>query len=224
MKHKHALYPIIMSAVAFVCFAVVFVLFAGTVQPMWGRVALLFAPALFLGIVAFLAVKGKLGVPATIIWTTVLSVVLALASAFYVIFLFVWSATTTTTDVRYYGRAYHQIDSRDSVADVFPSSIPADAEDIEFVYHPQFLQGGEVFELSYTTTDEKLTQWETLLRKEAQWIGTNEDWEQDNGWSCEDDDGVLYQLYWDGGFNHGEMCYALIGDETGRIKFYYSQW
>ena len=224
MKHKHALYPIIMSAVAFVCFAVVFLLFAGTVQPLWGRIALLVAPALFLGIVAFFAVRGKLGVPATIIWTTVLSVVLALASAFYVIFLFVWSATTTTTDVRYYGRAYRQIDDRDGVEDVFPNSIPADAADVEFVYHPQFLQGGEVFELSYTTTDEKLTQWETLLSKEAQWIGTNEDWEQDNGWSCEDEDGILYQLYWDGGFNHGEMCYVLINAESERIKFYYSQW
>ena len=224
MKHKHALYPMIVSLIAFVCFAVVLVLFASTVQPLWGRLLLLIVPALVLGVVAWLAAKGKLGKSATAIWTTVLTVVLLLLSAFYVVMLYAWTATTTTTDVRYYSRAYHQIDDRDGVEDVFPASVPADAEEVSFIYHPQFLQGGEVFELSYTTTDEKLTQWKRMLREEAEWIGTNKEWEKDNGWFCDEDDGVLYQLSWDGGFYHGEICYVLINEETGCIKFYYSHW
>ena len=224
MKHKHARYPMIVSLIAFLCFAVVFVLFASTVQPLWGRMLLLIVPALVLGVVALLAAKGKLGKSATIVWTTVLTVVLLLLSAFYMVVLSVWTATTTTTDVRYYSRAYRQIDDQDGVEDVFPVSVPADAEDVSFLYHPQFLQGGEVFELSYTATGEKLTQWKQLLAEEAEWIGTGEEWERDNGWSCDEDDGVLYQLSWDGGFNHGEICYVLINEDTGRIKFYYSHW
>ena len=76
MKRKYALYPIIMSACALLCFIAVVIVFAGVVQPLWGRMAILVLPALILGVVAFFAVKGKLGVSATTIWTTILSIVL----------------------------------------------------------------------------------------------------------------------------------------------------
>ena len=83
MKRKYALYPIIMSACALLCFIAVVIVFAGVVQPLWGRMILLILPALILGIVAFFAAKGKLGASATTIWTTILSIVLLLASVFY---------------------------------------------------------------------------------------------------------------------------------------------
>ena len=224
MKHKYAYYPIVMSICALVCFVVVLALFSGAVQPLWGRMMLLILPALFLGIVAFCAAKGKLGVSATYIWTTVLVIVLFLGSVFYVSILYVWTATTTTTDIKYYSRAYEQIDEEDGVKEVFPQSIPADADDITFSYSPQFLQGGEVFELSYTTTDEKVTEWVTLLKSESEWIGSNQEWHTENNWSFNGIDTMRYQLYWDGSFNHGEICYVLIDEEMGRITFYYSEW
>ena len=52
MKHKHALYPILMSICAFVCFLVVVFLMADTVQPLWGRTMLLLLPAVILAVVA----------------------------------------------------------------------------------------------------------------------------------------------------------------------------
>ena len=220
MKRKYALYPIIMSACAILCFIAVVIVFAGVVQPLWGRMLLLILPALILGIVAFFAVKGKLGVSATTIWTTILSIILLLASVFYVLLLGIWTATTTTTDVQYYGRAYAQIDDVDAVEEIFPKTIPADAENIIFTYTPQFLQGGEVFELSYTTTNEKLTEWTALLNKEAEWIGLNSEWYTENNWSFDGVEAIRYQLDWDGGFNHGEMCYVLIDDAIGRITFF----
>ena len=185
---------------------------------------LLILPALFLGIVALCAAKGKLGVSATTIWTTVLVIVLFLASVLYVSILLVWTATTTTTDIKYYGRAYAQINEEDGVKEVFPKAIPADANDIVFTYFPQFLQGGEVFELSYTTTDEKLAEWAALLKRESEWIGSNQKWHTENNWSFHGVDTMRYQLDWDGGFNHGEMCYVLIDEETGRITFCYEEW
>jgi len=224
MKRKYALYPIIMSACAILCFIAVVIVFAGVVQPLWGRMLLLILPALILGIVAFFAVKGKLGVSATTIWTTILSIILLIASVFYVLLLGIWTATTTTTDVQYYCRAYAQIDDIDAVEEIFPKTIPADAENIIFTYTPQFLQGGEVFELSYTTTNEKLTEWTALLNKEAEWIGLNSEWYTENNWSFDGVEATRYQLDWDGGFNHGEMCYVLIDENTCRITFYYSIW
>lgn len=212
MKHKYALYPIIMSAYALCCFVAVVIVYARVVQPFWGRMLLLIFPALILGLVAIFAAKGKLSVSATTIWTTILSVVLLLASVFYVFLLSVWTATTITTDIQYYSRAYAQIDEEDGVKEVFPKTVPADAKDVVFTYTPQFLQGGEVFELTYTTTNEKITEWTTLLEKEAGWIGSD------------GVDATRYQLYWDGGFNHGEICYVLIDETMERITFYYSHW
>jgi len=224
MKHKYALYPIIMSICALFCFIVVLIIFSSAVQPLCGRMILLILPALLLGIIAFCAAKGKLGESATTIWTTVLVIVLFLASVFYVSILSVWTATTTTTDIKYYSRAYAQISGEDGVKKVFPKSIPADADDITFAYSPQFLQGGEVFELSYRTTDKKLTEWTALLKNESEWIGSNQAWHTENNWSFHGIDTMRYQLDWDGGFNHGEMCYVLIDEEIGRITFCYEQW
>ena len=89
---------------------------------------------------------------------------------------------------------------------------------------PQFLQGGEVFELSYTTTEEKLTEWKTVLTREAEWIGSNKEWHETNHWGFHGEDSVRYHFDWDSGYNHGEMCYVLIDEDTNRITFYYSEW
>ncbi len=224
MKNKYALYPIIMSLCALLCFGATMILCATAVQPVWGKIMLLILPALILGAVAFCAVKGKLRVAGTIIWTTTLSIVLLLASLFYVFFLSMEMATTTTTDIRYYSRAYAQVDELEEVQDVFPKSIPADAKNIEFSYIPQFLQGGEEFELSYTTTDDKLAEWTVLLESNSEWVGSDQKWHDENNWFFDGNDSTRYQLYWDGGSNHGEMCYVLINEELNRISFSYSRW
>ena len=224
MKRKYALYPIIMSACALLCFVAVAFVFAGVVQPLWGRIILLLLPALILGMIAVLAVKGRLGALATTIWTTILSVLLLLGAIWYVLLLSVWTATTTTTDMRYYTRAYAQIDEVDAVEEIFPKTIPEEAQDVAFAYTPQFLQGAEVFELSYTTKNEILTEWTDLLKKEAEWIGSNRQWHFENNWSFNGVEATRYQLDWDGGFNHGQICYVLVNETAGRITFYYSNW
>ncbi len=224
MKHKHALYPILMSICAFLCFIVVVILMADTVQPLWGRTMLLLLPAVILGSVGLLSLNGKLSMNKTVILTTILTIVLLLASIFYFFLLTIWTATTETTDIRYYSRAYDQIEDEDGVENVFPRRIPDDAENIDFSYRPQFLQGGEVFELSYTTTEEKLTEWKTVLTREAEWIGSNKEWHEANHWGFHDEDSVRYHLDWDGGYNHGEWSYVLIDEDANRITFFYEDW
>ncbi len=221
---KYALYPIIMSAIALLGFVAVLILFAGAVEPLWWRMMFLIIPALSLGTVSIFALKGKLGVTGTTVLTTVLSIVLLLASIFYTVILSIWASTTVTTNPRYYSRAYDQIDDVKYVRNIFPKSIPADAKDVEFSYSPQFLQGGEVFELSYITSAEKISEWKAELGYKAAWVGSNEKWCNENGWSSDGIDATRYQLYWDGGFNHGEICYVLIDEGSNRITFYYSVW
>ena len=224
MKHKHALYPIIMSICAFVCFLGVVLLMADTVQPLWGSTMLLLLPTVILGSVGLLSLNGRLSMNKTVILTTILTIVLLLASIFYFFLLTIWTATTETTDIRYYSRAYDQIEDEDGVENVFPRRIPDDAENIDFSYRPQFLQGGEVFELSYTTTEEKLTEWKTVLTREAEWIGSNKEWHEANHWGFHDEDSVRYHLDWDGGYNHGEWSYVLIDEDANRITFFYEDW
>ena len=224
MKKGKAVFPFVMGTLALICFLAVALFMSSSVQPLWGRVMVLLLPSIILYAVAVLSARGKLDSRKIMILTSVLTIVLLLVSIFYVFLLSIWTATTETTDVRYYPRAYEQIDDEDGVEGVFPVTIPTNATDVSFHHNPQFLQGGEVFELSYITTGEELSEWVSRLEKDAAWIGSNEEWHQLNNWGFHGSDSTRYHLYWDGGFNHGEMSYVLIDPSTNRITFYYTNW
>ena len=213
-----------MAGLAFLCFLFVAFLMSTAVQPPWGRIAVLLIPALVLGLIGLLALKGMLDPGITAVLTAVLSIIFLLVSICYTFVLSVWTATTDTEDVKYYSRAFAQIENGNGVKGVFPQVIPSDAKDVSFHYNPAFLQGGEVFELSCTVTVEKLSEWTELLEGAVEWIGSNEEWHRTNNWGFSDADSIRYHLYWDGGFNHGEMCYALVEPSSCRITFCYEDW
>lgn len=213
-----------MAILAFSCFLLVVLLMSTAVQPLWGRTVVLLIPALVLGSIGLLALKGLFDSKITAILTAVLSIIFLLVSICYTFVLSIWTATTDTEDLKYYPRAYAQIEGGNGVKGVFPQVIPADARDIFFHYNPAFLQGGEVFKLSYTVTAEDLFEWTELLGGAAKWIGSNEEWHRTNNWGFYDTDSVRYHLYWDGGFNHGEMSYALVDPSICRITFCYEDW
>ena len=223
MKHKYALYPIIMSICAFVCFIAIAWLFSTAVQPRWGWILLLLLPAVVMAYIALPAAKGMLKETPTFILTTILVLLLIPASGIYTVFLgFINSEATT--DIRYYTRAYAVIEDEEGVEGIFPETIPMDAENVDFFYTPQVLQGSEEFALSYTTTDEKLKEWSVRLTEKAEWIGSNKEWHALTNFSFYEEDSVRYHLYWDGGYNHGEICYVLIDQQTNRITFFYEDW
>lgn len=233
MKNKYASFPLTMAILAFICYLFIMFLMSTAVQPLWGQISVLLIPALVLGSISLLALKGMLDSKKTTVLTVLLSVIFLLASIYYTVLLFIWMATTVTTDVKYYPRAYAKIADEHGVKGVFPQVVPADAKDVSFHYNSAFLQGGEVFNLSYTVTEEKMSEWTVLLEGAAEWIGSNEEWhhinnldfyDADSNWGFYDTACIRYQLYWDGGFNHGEMCYVLIVPSTCRITFYYEDW
>ena len=224
MKNKYAGFPLVMAILAFLCFLFIAFFMSTAVQPLWGRIIVLLIPALVLGGTGFLALKGLFDSKITFELTVILSVIFLLVSICYTFILSIWTATTDTEDVKYYSRAFAQIKDGNGVKGVFPQIIPADARDISFHYNPAFLQGGEEFRLSYTVTEEKISEWTALFEDAAEWIGSNAEWHRINNWGFSDADSIRYHLYWDGGFNHGEMSYALIDPSSCRITFCYEDW
>ena len=164
----------------------------------------------------------------TTVLTAILSVVFLLLSMLYLFLLSIWTSATVTTETKYYERAYHQIADEEYVKRVFPAAIPQDAKDIAFCYTPQILQGGEVFQLSYCTTESILGEWTERLEDTAEWIGSNDEWLRMHNQIPADPDPVRYQLkyelYMNGSSNHGEECYVLIDRSICRIEFCYSHW
>lgn len=232
MKNKYAIFPFVMSGLAFLCFLFLMFDMASVVQPLWGETMVLILPSLVLSLLGFFAYQGKLSLRTTQTLTVALSIILVIASFVYTIFLSVWTATTVTTDVKFYPRAYAQIKEEDGVKGIFPDKIPADAENVAFRYNPQFLQGSEWFELSYTTTADVLSHWDRFLKDEAEWVGSYGEWRENHrGGGFRNKDAILYQLYWEDEThgemayaNHGETAFVLIDRTRNQITFFYEDW
>ncbi len=226
MKNKYGFVPAVMAVLALLCFVFVACCMATYVEPPWVETAVLILPSLLFVFISVFAFKGKLGEDATWIMTGILTVVLVIVSFFYTMLISTRAATTESTDPKYYPKAYERILALggECVEGVFPAVIPADAKEVSYRSHPSFLQGGEVLELSYTTTADVLIWWESFLRDKAEWIGTEEEWSEKTYWSSRaDEDTMRYQLYWEEG-NHGETTYVLIDRDENRITFYYENW
>ena len=224
MRNRAGLLPFAAGGLAFVCFIAVMGFMAAAVQPLWGRTLVLLLPALVFCGVGAAARNGRLSPRAAAALTAVLAAVFLFLSVCYVFLLSIRTATTVTTEVKYYERAYAQIDGNEAVSAHFPASVPADAREITFSYTPRFLQGGEVFLLSYRTTEEEILRRSALLRAAAEWSGPDEEWFRMHGQPGGEGDTVRFQLLGSGFGNHGEACCVLIRRADARITFYYSNW
>lgn len=224
MKEKAGLLPFTAGGLALSCFLLVAGVMATAVQPLWGRTLVLLLPALVFFAVGAAARKGSLSPRAAAVLTAVLAAVFFFLSLCYVFLLSIWTATTVTTEVKYYTRAFAQIDSNEAVSAHFPASVPEDARDVEFSYMPRFLQGGEVFRLSYTAPEDEILRRSISLQAAAEWSGPDAEWFRMHGQPGGEGDSVRYQLFGSGFGNHGEECCVLIDWAAGRIEFYYSDW
>ena len=123
----------------------------------------------------------------------------------------------------------------------FPLTIPDYAEDVEFHYNPQILQGGEIFSLEFTCSPEKVKEWEDYFREEADYPGSYLDQGFDGyqmaKWVRPYSDCRVYVIYAraQGGeelpplehfqaWNHGHVYYGAIIPETNRVLFYMENW
>ena len=223
MERKDAVLPFVMGSLAFVCFLLAAVFLSAAVQPPWGRIPVLLLPALVLWGIGVLARKGMLSSRMTEALTAGLTILFLLLSLVYVFLLSLRIAATTITDTKYYERAYGKIGGSEAVRACFPARIPEDAQDAAFSYTPQFLQGGEVFELSYRTTEDRLMERIGQLQAAAEWSGSDEAWHELHRQGPGDSELLRFQLFGEGFSNHGEEGYCLVDRSACRITFYYSR-
>ncbi len=224
MKDKAGLLPFAVGGLAFACFLCVMGVMAMAVPPLWGRTLVLLLPTLVFFAIGAAARKGSMNPHTAAAVTAVLAVVLFLLSVLYTILLLIWTATADTTDIRYYRRAYARIDGKEAVSAYFPASVPEEARDVEFYYRPRFLQGGEVFRLSYAAAEDEIIRQSMLLRAAAEWSGPDAEWFRIHNQGSRGSDCLRFQLFGSGFSNHGEESYVLIDQAGGRIEFYYSSW
>ena len=224
MRKHQAVLPFVMGGLAFVGFLLAAAIMTTAVQPLWEETMVLLLPAAVLCAVGFSVRKGILSPRTATVLTVVLSAVFLLLSLGYLFFLSLRAATTVTTDTKFYERAYDRIDGDERIRACFPPHVPSDAQEVDFCYRPQFLQGGEVFRLSYRTTEERIIERIPELQAAAEWSGSDEDWYAMHRQGSGDSGSVRFQLFGSGFGNHGEECCVLIDRAVCRITFYYSRW
>ena len=105
-----AVLPFLMAVFALICFLLVFAMMMSMVEPPVARTMVLLLPALILA--GFGVLANLLHFPLGVIWgvTILLTAVLGVWGFRETFFVALEAFTTTTTDIRYYERAYDSID------------------------------------------------------------------------------------------------------------------
>ena len=239
---SEALFPAIMTVVSLVLFIAIYGLELLTaIQPQYLKSLIFVIPAVCFAIVTYLTQRRWLKELPSLIITSVLIGVLSCVMFIAFIISVFDAATTTTTDVKRYGRALQLSSFSGSILEsCFPEKVPADAEDVYFYYRPAFLQGGEDLALKFKTTPEALDAYAQKFSEMAEWIGKEGDPKADeNGvfggtvdffdrsynWHY---NATVYVLssrsYKPGDWNHGERYLVAIKDKNCEILFLASRW
>ncbi|MBP3293626.1 MAG: hypothetical protein J6N32_07715, partial [Clostridia bacterium] len=114
-----AVLPFLMAVFALICFLLVFAMMMSMVEPPIARTMVLLLPALILA--GFGVLANLLHFPLGVIWgvTFLLTAVLGVWGFRETFFVALEAFTTTTTDIRYYERAYDSIDHEEYLDGIF---------------------------------------------------------------------------------------------------------
>lgn len=166
-----------------------------------------------------------------------------LGLAFLLIFAYIAidAATTVTTDINRYERVLKLSNLPDYLLENFPDEIPAGAEDIEFSYHPAFMQGGEDVVLKFKADSDDIKGYAEEFSEKAKWIGKEGDGKASEygvftgTFSAFNYPGaglpkhftiyvIFSRPYKPDDWNHGERSLAAINKKDNEILFMASRW
>ncbi len=242
---KRAFFPGIAAIISFLFFVIIFYSIIRTVIEPDYLIILLFAlPFVLFGTIFILTVKDKINETASIISTGILIIPLAIAIAFIFLFVSIDTATTTTTDINRYERVLKLSNLPNHLLkNTFPDEVPANAENIMFMYHPSFGQGGEAIALKFELDSESIKEYIAVFPKKAKWVGKVTDSEASkhgvfigtfNAFGSKYDshsrwDGytvfvIFSQPYEPNNWNHGEISFVAISEHSNEIFFYADKW
>lgn len=168
--------------------------------------------------------------------TFILNVLLTLALPFYLFFAIFITAGLTATNPVTNPKYYSHYVSDDYLLEVFPKEIPEDATNIKFEYNPGFLQGASIIELYYQASS--LKDLESALKEKAIWIGTLNEYTENNGLLDQNifnslttsniNDFIIYLIDGEcdnsGYCNHGIFLLGAINQKTNEVIYSYHNW
>lgn len=235
---SRAIFPAIMTAAAFLGFLLAAYLLTDiTIKPSWELLVLFLIPTLVLLTLTILTRRGVIASMMGNVLTVVLSVLFFMICAAGLFFLCFRAAAQPLTDVSLYKRVLERHGYPDSaLLAQFPPNIPEDAENVEFFYQPQILQGAGVHRLSFALSDEAalplISDWE----QNAIWHGplsklqssplSSFGAEYTVGQYVAEDAAVWVMLaapYHPDSWNHGKLALA-ARSRDGRTLVYSSEW
>ncbi len=140
-----------------------------------------FVPFLIFLITLIHAARGGFTVTPFYPVAVILVVVSVVCSLALLLVISVRASTQAVTDVEQYERILALSDSRDGLMRrSFPAAVPADAEDVSFLYQPALGQGGESAVLSYQASEETIQAYEKYFDGTAVWVGRESDPQADD--------------------------------------------
>ena len=238
---KKAPYPALVTIISFILFIGLYLLFTLTVvNPYYIKGLIFIIPFLCFGIVTFYTAADKLSISASTIITSLLIFALGIGMSIVFIFMSINAALTTTVDINRYERVLKVTGyPNNPLTRCFPDKIPADAQNISFHYNPAFLQGGEQFDLKYTSDSVSINKYVKALSQGAKWIGkSNDSNAENNGINTADfydagydelpEDFTIYLIegkpYKQNNWNHGKISLIAISTQRNEIIFHAEDW
>ena len=174
MKPKSkAVLPAILTAVAFLVFLLIcFLLTDITLEPVWEVLVLFLLPTLVMLVLTILTRTGVIAPMMGNVLAVVLSVLFFMTSGAGFIFLGFRAAAQPLTDIALYEKALEKHGWPDAALIAqFPAEIPEAAENVQFSYQPQILQGAGEHLLSFSLPDAAARPYVEEWEKTAIWHG-----------------------------------------------------
>ncbi len=211
------------------------------VTPCYWAIALFAVPFITFGAITYFTAKARISTSLSAIISGWLIVSFGILAVCLFAFIILDSATTTTTDVSRYKQALTQMGYPSNLTNAFPPEIPEKAENIKFSYHPAFGQGGEQLTLRFETDADAVRSYQQFLTEAAVWFGQAGDKVGErygifdgtlniffDGRNKLPDDLVIYVVfsepYRPNNWNHGELSFVGISEETLEVMFYAEDW
>lgn len=239
MKTKpKAILPAILTAAAFLCFLIAcFLLTEITIRPAWELLVLFLLPALVLLVLTILIRVGVIAPMMGNVLSVVLAVLFFMVCAAGLFFLCFRAAAQPLTDVSLYETVLKRHGYPDAeLISQFPPEIPETAENVEFFYQPQVLQGAGVHRLSFALSEEAALPYLAGWEADAVWQGSLSKLQRSPlfGYGVEYTVGqyvgsdaqvwvFLAAPYHPDSWNHGKLALA-ARSEDGRTLVYSSEW
>lgn len=224
---KNASLPAFFAICAFICFLIVYWLMTvQKIEPFYFLGLIFILPSLTLGLIAWLAGRGKLNRGISIILTAILVPIFMISSLFGVFIIAFLDTSATVTNATRYERTLKLANytEKDHLV-IFPKKIPKNANNTYFYYNMSAWQEySETVVLRFSTDKETIKVFEGQFKKQAIEID-NKDYktvfDKVSNLYIKDLTGeyVMYLIIYEPGYNNKD-CAVFINQEKNEIIFY----